>query len=199
MELFFIVLGSYVAGSFPTSYIIARMARGIDIREHGSGNPGATNVFRVVGPAAGAVTFIIDASKGLAPVLIAASLTGHHPVYMIAAGIGAIAGHMWTFFLKFRGGKGVATAAGVFTALLPLPTLFGLMIFAAALLATRYVSLGSMLGALSLPVSAVIRKEPPAFVVFAAIVSLAVVVRHRANIVRLLAGTEQPIIRKEEK
>jgi acyl phosphate:glycerol-3-phosphate acyltransferase len=200
MHLILWLTGAYLIGAVPAGYIVVRMAKGIDIREHGSGNPGATNVFRVIGPFAGILTYVIDFLKGYLPVYLALRFAPGDPESIAAAaGLCAIAGHIWTVFLRFRGGKGVATASGVFLALLPLPTLFAIGTFAAVLLITRYVSLGSIIAALMLPAASLIRKEPAALTLFAAGAALLIIARHRSNIGKLIAGTEHRFGAKTER
>jgi glycerol-3-phosphate acyltransferase PlsY len=188
MELALWFLGAYLAGAIPTSYILGKMLKGIDIREHGSGNAGATNVFRVLGPAPAVVTLLVDALKGYIPV----ALTLQHFDVQVCAVVGlcAIVGHIWSVFLKFRGGKGVATAAGVFLALLPEPTLFAVGVFTLVLLFTRYVSLGSILAAVTLVTYTWLRNEPLLLSVLATVAGLLIIFRHRSNIVKLIRGEE---------
>src|SRR5262245_58248155 len=133
---------SLLAGSFPTGFLLTYWLKGVDIRTLGSGNPGATNVMRSVGKTAGVVTLIVDIFKGWICVFIAQKLF-HNPWEPIAAGFAVVAGHTWSPFLKFRGGKGVATSAGVFAALLPVPLGVAVAAFAIGLLMTKHVSVGS--------------------------------------------------------
>lgn len=184
---------AYLAGAVPTGYLAGKFFKGIDIREHGSKNPGATNVFRVVGTTAGIITFIVDALKGFLPVYIAAKYFSFGQFFPIAVGLSAIAGHMWTIFLKFRGGKGVATGAGVFLALLPLPTLFALIIFAIVLFFTKYVSMGSIIAAFSLPVFAILLNKPKIHIFVSLIVAAAIILKHRSNIKKLIEGKEHKV------
>lgn len=184
------MLVAYLLGSIPTGYLLAKWLKGIDIREHGSGNPGATNVFRVVGKTAGILTLMIDCLKGYLPVQIV--LLGHSLNLQQAAliGLSAIAGHNWTIFLRFRGGKGVATSAGVFLALLPVPSLIAIGFFLVALATTRHVSIGSMLGALSLCVSTWIFTASRFLTLLTLFCALLILFLHRENIQRLLHGQE---------
>lgn len=190
--LFFI--GAYLSGSIPTSYIITKLVKGIDIRQYGSGNPGATNVFRAAGPVPGAITLILDFLKGLIPVLLALKYFGHDKlIYAMIAGLFAVSGHIWTIFLKFRGGKGVATATGVFVALLPFPTLYAFILFLAVLFLSRYVSLSSMTAALFLPVFAVLRNEPKLLIIFSVLTAIVIIYKHKSNIKNLASGKERKI------
>jgi glycerol-3-phosphate acyltransferase PlsY len=186
-----ILLGflSYLAGGIPSGYIVARRLKGIDIREHGSGNPGAANVYRIVGFGAGWATMIFDALKGYLPVLLAGRVfPGLWPA--IACGALAIVGHVWTPFLGFRGGKGVATSSGVFLALMPAPMLFSVAAFVLATALTKHISAGSMCGALTLPVAAFAVGEPRPLALMSVAVSALILVRHTSNFKRLLRGKE---------
>jgi glycerol-3-phosphate acyltransferase PlsY len=179
------------------------MARGIDIREHGSGNLGATNVYRVLGPRWGLPTLLLDMAKGALPVWLAprlpplAAFPGGPEWCAIAAGLAAIAGHVWTFLAGFRGGKGVATAAGVVLALAPLAFAGVVTIFVLTLALTRYVSLGSVLGALALPVIVAVTVPggvgSPRFAL-AVVLAALVVVRHKENLRRLARGEERRFV-----
>lgn len=190
MRYFFILI-AFLFGSIPFGYIIAKLFKGIDIREHGSGNPGATNVFRVVGPVAGVTAFIFDCLKGFLPVI----LTSHFfpetgSVYLIFVGLASISGHLYTPFLGFKGGKGVATGTGVYLALMPGLTLIGALVFIVTFALSRYVSLSSIIGGLSVAVIAWAIKMPFSISVFATLTEILIIYTHRANIQRLLNGTE---------
>jgi acyl phosphate:glycerol-3-phosphate acyltransferase len=192
------VIGSYLLGSIPAAYIAGK-AKGVDLRKHGSGNLGATNVFRVLGAKIGAAVFAFDMAKGALPVLFfprwvaAADMPTQDPVvYAIICGVAAIVGHVRPIYLKFgKGGKGVATAAGVFLGLAPVQTLLTLLIFAVVLLVSGYVSLGSLTAAVALPIllGAMVGVRSPLFAV-SVVIALFVFWTHRANIARLRAGEE---------
>ena len=181
---------SYLAGGIPSGYLIARQLKGIDIREHGSGNPGAANVYRVVGTGAGIATLVVDALKGFVPVLLADRLYPDRLWVPILCGSLAILGHVWTIFLRFRGGKAVATSGGVFLALAPKPLILSLAVFAAGAGASRHISVGSMTAALAFPIFAVLFKTPKPVTAMAVAVSALILVRHIPNLRRLLAGGE---------
>jgi len=183
-----LVVFAYLLGSIPTGYIIGLMA-GVDVRASGSGNVGATNVARVVGKREGIMTLLGDAGKGLLPVLIA-SVAGLTPEWVAAAGVAAFLGHVFPVFLKFKGGKGVATALGVFLGIVPLATLLLIGVFAAVVFATRMVSLSSLAAAVLAPVVVWLLAYPRAFVAASTLVAIVIILRHRANIGRLIAGTE---------
>ena len=195
MTLVLALLAAYAIGSIPAAYLAGK-SRGIDLRKHGSGNLGATNVFRVLGPRIGVAVFLFDMLKGALPVLyfwrwVDPSIAS--PVIVqILCGIAAITGHVRPMWLGFgKGGKGVATAGGVFLALAPVETSLALAAFAVTLLASGYVSLGSLVAATLLPVLLLIRDgaRAPLFIV-CAIVAVFVFWTHRANIDRLRQGTE---------
>ena len=185
---------AYVAGSMPSAYIAGK-ARGIDLRKHGSGNLGATNVIRVLGAKIGLVVFAFDVAKGALPVVFLPPRTVPFAPQVwiaIACGVAAILGHTRPVFLFFkRGGKGVATAAGVFLALAPIQTLLILIVFAVVLLTSGYVSLGSLICASLLPVLIGVTLGPrsPVFAI-SVLVAVFVFWTHRANIARLRRGEE---------
>ena len=203
MSLVLALVVAYAAGSIPAAYLAGQW-KGIDLRKHGSGNLGATNVFRVLGPRIGAAVFAFDMLKGALPVLYLwrivdpALLT--KDIVMILCGVAAIAGHVRPLWLGFgKGGKGVATAGGVFLALAPIETGLALAAFSLTLFASGYVSLGSMIAAVLLPVLLFIRYGPsPLFWVCTAI-ALFVFWTHRANIQRLRQGTENRFGKREGK
>jgi glycerol-3-phosphate acyltransferase PlsY len=185
---------AYLMGSIPTAYLAGKLTRGIDLREHGSGNLGATNVYRVLGPRIAVLVLLVDASKGAIPVLVFPGLTNspRPDLWAIGYAVAAIAGHVRSVFLLWRGGgKGVATAAGAFLALAPIPSLVALAIFIVVLLAWGYVSLGSLTAAVALPLVIGLRDGPrsPLFAV-SALVAAFVFWTHRANIARLRRGEE---------
>lgn len=194
MEPIVALVLSYLSGSIPFAAIAGRL-RGVDLRKQGSGNLGATNVFRVLGWKIGLLVFLADALKGALPVLYLPPriVDSREPiVWAIACGVAAIAGHVRPVFLKLRrGGKGVATAAGVFFALAPIPMAITFAVFVVVVLATGYVSLGSMLSAIVLPTLLLVTLGPrsPLFVV-SAVIAAFVFWTHRSNIGRLRRGEE---------
>jgi acyl phosphate:glycerol-3-phosphate acyltransferase len=193
------LLVAYLCGSIPAAYLAGR-AHGVDLRKHGSGNLGATNVVRVLGAKVGALVFAFDVAKGALPVaLLPRWVQEPRPdLWAIAFGLAAIVGHVRPVFLLGRGGgKGVATASGVFIALAPVPMLASLATFAAVLYATGYVSLGSLSGAIVLPVALLITRGPtsPLFLI-SSVVAAFVFWTHRANIGRLRRGEEHRFARR---
>jgi len=186
-----VVLGAYLLGAIPFGYLIYRARSGRDIRAEGSGNIGATNVMRRAGPAAGIATLLLDAAKGYVAVWLAARLSGGAPWVIAAAAVAALLGHTFPVYLRFRGGKGVATALGVFAALAPRSILLALVVFAITLAAFRYVSLSSIVASAAFPVLALLLDSPQRPVVLGAFVcSALIIVKHSSNIRRLLVGTE---------
>jgi len=181
---------AYLLGGIPTGYLVAKRVKGIDIRQFGSGNPGAANVYRVVGRGAGWVTLTVDALKGFLPVILARQFYPTEYASLIGVGALAIFGHIWTIYLRFSGGKGVATSCGVFAALLPVPTLACFGVFVVAVALSGHISVGSMIGSAALPVFAWLRGEPTELVVMAAVVAALILVKHVPNIRRLLGRRE---------
>ena len=183
------VLAGYLAGSIPTGYWLVRALRGEDIRKVGSGNIGATNVWRTYGARLGAPVMALDVAKGFVPALLATIFVGH--LAGVLAGGAAMLGHWRPVFMRFaRGGKVVATCGGAFLGVAPVVGGIGAAVWILVFAVSRYASVASIAAALSLPVTAVALGEPWPVDVFAGIAALAVLVLHRANITRLRAGTE---------
>jgi glycerol-3-phosphate acyltransferase PlsY len=203
MDLLLIIGISYLIGSFPTAIIAGKLLKGIDIRQHGSGNAGATNVFRVLGWKTGLGALLIDMLKGFAPVFWLAGMLCKNPenlvYFQIVAAIAAILGHIWTIFAGFKGGKGVGTSAGVFAALAPWPLAAALLGFIIVVAIWRYVSLGSLFAALVflgvlLAQKFVFNIEIPlVLLALGILVVILIWTAHRQNISRLLNGTENKI------
>jgi glycerol-3-phosphate acyltransferase PlsY len=179
---------AYLLGSIPFSYIVARL-KGIDVRTVGSGNVGATNVMRSAGRAAGLAAFVLDFAKGSAATWTALRLAG--PNVAAAAAVVAVLGHMYPVWLSFKGGKGVATGAGAFLPIIPIPAMAGLLTFAVVAGLTRYASIGSIAGASALPIAAVFIGAPMACIAAATAAAVLIIVKHRANLARIAAGTER--------
>ncbi len=194
-----LALGSFFTGSIPFAYIFARLYGGIDIREHGSGNPGASNVYRVIGPVPGIIVFILDTLKGALPVLLVGRLiqNDYSLYYEISAGFLTAAGHIWSPFLRFQGGKGVATSLGIFIIIFPEGIVMSAVLAAIAILVTRIFSVGSLIGAVFLPVSyfIVYWKDPwnsknSGILILSLLSLILIVYRHRDNLKRLRQGKE---------
>jgi len=210
INLLALIFISYLLGSIPNSIIISKMAKGIDIREHGSGNAGGTNVIRVLGFKLGLSVIFLDALKGaLAVVVVARLFVGTMPfnnatpfddltVIQIIAGISAVIGHIWTIFAGFKGGKGIATAMGMLLFLITIDMLIAVGVFVIVVSISRYVSLGSILAAVSVPLALVVREnifqvDIPGYhtlIFFIIPLSALVIFTHRKNIARLLNGNE---------
>jgi glycerol-3-phosphate acyltransferase PlsY len=190
------VVLAYGIGAIPSGYLIGKVFRRIDIREHGSGNIGATNTLRVLGKPAGIAALILDVAKGVVAVTVLAGVAASGrsplslPVMKVLLGIAAIAGHNWTVFLRFKGGKGVATSAGVFLGIAWLPVLIAAAVFAVVVLSTRIVSVGSMSAAVVLPLAMLMVGSEREFIWFSIVVAGLVLLRHSSNIKRLLQGKE---------
>jgi glycerol-3-phosphate acyltransferase PlsY len=197
MTLWLLTLAlAYLLGSIPFGYLLVRVFRKEDVRAIGSGNIGATNVARAGGTTLGLLTLLFDALKGYVAVLIAAHLapnTAHGPSTLaVAAAVAAVLGHVFPVWLRFRGGKGIATALGVFLALVPLVALAAVGIFALIVATTRLVSLGSVVAAISIPICALllVPHRSAALLAGLSFISLLSILKHHANIMRLLQGTE---------
>jgi glycerol-3-phosphate acyltransferase PlsY len=189
MTAVLVVLGGYLLGSMPFGYWVVRLLKGEDVRTAGSGNIGATNVWRTYGKAYGIPIVVLDVAKGFVPALVGTLLVGE--LVGVLAGGAAMLGHWRPLFLGFqKGGKTVATAGGTFFGVAPLLGAIGLVIWVIVFLLSRYASLASMATAVSLPFVGLVLGEPWPVIVFASIAGVAVLVLHKANIARLRAGTE---------
>lgn len=210
LSLSIVFVLAYLVGSIPTSILVAKVKRGIDIREHGSGNAGGTNVIRVMGLKVGLVVIAFDILKGYAATMFVPKLmygpipfTNRTPfddftIVQVVCGCAAVLGHIWTIFGGFRGGKGIATAGGMLLGLAPIEVLVSFIIFSLVFVASRYVSLGSLSAAVALPLTMFFREnifhvdiEGYGTLIFFSIgISLLLIYTHRANVKRLLEGTE---------
>ena len=191
-----LVLAAYLLGSIPNGLLIARL-KGVDLQKVGSGNIGATNVFRCVGKGWGIAAFVLDAVKGFVPAYVFPRLMEAAPAWLgLACGIAAVAGHNWPVWLKFKGGKGVSTSAGMLLGIAPAAVGIGFAVFAVVVALTRWVSLGSILAAIAVPAAYLALNGAENRLLAGALVlmGLLVVVKHRANVRRLLAGTEPRIV-----
>jgi acyl phosphate:glycerol-3-phosphate acyltransferase len=190
-----IPLIAYLLGSVPFGLIVGALFGGKDVRNVGSGNIGATNVSRAAGPFAGILTLLLDAAKGSAAVVLAARVTGDSATWMIVAGLGALVGHCYPVWLKFKGGKGVATAAGIFLVLSPWALSLALAVFILVVVFWRFVSLGSIAAAAAIPLLMYFLwapgHAPPMTVSLGSLaISVLVLYKHDANMQRLVEGTE---------
>ncbi|MBD2845181.1 glycerol-3-phosphate 1-O-acyltransferase PlsY [Paenibacillus sp. IB182496] len=181
---------SYLLGSLSFSILIAKWVKGIDIRDHGSGNAGATNTLRVLGKGPAIVVLVLDAAKGVAAVLLAGWLADGEQWTMAACGLAAIAGHNWPVWFRFKGGKGIATTVGALAALAFFPALYAGLLAIAVIALTRYVSLGSLVFAAAAPLLIFVMRLPVPFLAAALVLCLLAFIRHRTNIAKLLSGQE---------
>ena len=191
MELLVAIISGYLLGSVSFGIIVTKWLRGVDIRQYGSGNTGMTNVMRTIGKGPAVLVLLGDALKGAVSVGIGLSMGS--TVYAVIAGLAAMAGHTYPLFHGFRGGRGVATGFGVILTLTPDVTLIALFIFFAIVFFTRYVSLGSILAASSVPLTMTILEKPLPILLFGVLGAGFVIYRHKENIKRLLNGTEYKI------
>ena len=186
-----ILIGAYLLGGVPFGYLLVRWRTGQDVRGMGSGNIGATNVLRTTGRAAGIATLLLDIGKGYFAVWLAGRLTSGDPLWMSAAAVAVMLGHAFPIFLKFRGGKAVASFVGAYLCLTPAPLLAVICVFVIAVAASRYISLGSILAAACFPLAVWLISRPPWPVLAAAAFSGAFIIwRHASNIQRLRSGAE---------
>ncbi len=192
-------VASYFLGSIPTGFLWAK-ARGIDIRKVGSGNIGATNVMRALGKGPGAAVLFLDAAKGCLPVFVAPRIFPNvdNNALQITCCIFVIAGHDWTCWLRFKGGKGVATSAGALLAFLPLPLFCALGVWGIVFAIGRYVSLGSICAAVTMPIATWFLTKNTTLFVFTIVLGAVIIYNHKSNIQRLLTGTENRIGRRKE-
>jgi acyl phosphate:glycerol-3-phosphate acyltransferase len=213
-----IIILSYLAGSIPSSIIVSKAVKGIDIREHGSGNAGGTNVMRVLGWKHGVLVILLDAMKGaFAVVVIARLYFGPLPfenaspfddftLVQIIAGVSAVIGHVFTIFAGFKGGKGIATALGMLLMIITIDMLIAVGVFVLVVSISKYVSLGSLLAAVSIPVTLILRENVfhvdisgyNTLLPFVIFLSLFVIYTHRKNVVRLFNGTESKVSFKKK-
>jgi len=186
------LIASYLLGAVPTSYLAARLLRGIDLREHGSRNLGATNLYRVLGWRYAVPVGLLDAAKGLVPVLVFAPRVSTSELFALICGLVAVVGHVFSVFVGFKGGKGVATAAGVMLGLTPAALGVAVLVWAALVYLTGYVSVGSIAAAAIFPLAVYLLEPPdqPAMLWLDIAVAAAIIWLHRGNIQRLFKGTE---------
>lgn len=187
------ILAAYLLGAIPTSYLAGKVGRGIDLREHGSKNLGATNVYRILGWKYAIPVALFDIAKGAIPVLFFSRWAGaaEHPWLPVVLGGAAVLGHMFSPYVSFKGGKGVATAAGMFLALAPVAVLLAILVWGSCLWLTGYVSLSSIIAVGSVPLWVALLQPNSQYGFWASIALVALIVfAHRRNIARLLAGTE---------
>jgi len=206
MKAVLFITACYLVGAIPTAYIFAKILKGIDIRQHGSGNVGSTNAMRVLGKLPGIATLVIDMLKGFIMVIVAnyfaatyleKGISAHFFVAVCALAI--ICGHNWPVYIKFKGGKGVATTCGVFFAIAPVSGFFAILIWIGTLFISKYVSLSSLAALGCLPLIMKLRHEPSSYVILSIVLFFMTAIRHRSNIARLLKGQENKISSKNTK
>jgi glycerol-3-phosphate acyltransferase PlsY len=192
MATLFALVASYLVGAIPTSYLVGRLFKGIDLREHGSKNLGATNLYRVLGWRYAVPVGLFDMAKGAVPVLLFAPRVSSSELFALLCGVTAVVGHVFSAFVRFKGGKGVATAAGVMLGLAPAALGVALLVWLVLVYLTGYVSLGSIAAAAVFPLAVLLLERPTRAEILWIDVALAagIVWLHRANIRRLLNGTE---------
>lgn len=194
-----IIIAAYLIGSIPVGLLVGKALFRVDIRALGSGNLGATNAYRILGPVPGIAVFAVDVAKGAAPVLVALRLSGGpvdamHSGILVLTGMAAIAGHNWSLYLGFKGGKGVSTAGGVLLVLFPVITGILFIIWLAVLFTIRYVSLASIVISLAFPALVIaFYRHNPVYIAFSVVAAAVVIFKHRSNIGRMLGGMEPRI------
>ena len=195
MKYVLVSIIAYLMGNIATAYLVSRAFGKIDIREHGSGNSGSTNVFRVLGAKPAVIVFLGDVLKGTAAVLIGRYLGGSYGE--ILAGIFVVAGHNWPILLGGKGGKGIATTIGLMLPIDPLMVVLILIVGIIVIITTRYVSLASIVGVTIYPIAMIITQKPLEYIIFSLVLSSVAIFKHRSNIERLLKGTESKFGQKK--
>ena len=200
MVIFLAIISAYLLGSIPTAYIYGKLYKGIDIRQHGSGNVGATNVFRILGKTPGIIVLVLDILKGVLAVACVPDIFGLTDVcYRLVLALCVVIGHNWTIFLKFKGGKGIATSLGVLIGLtikiasIRPVLLLTLAVWIISFLISQIISLASMIAAVCLPFIMIFTAQPFEIVCLGVVFCVFVVIRHRPNIKRLLSGKESRV------
>lgn len=193
MKIALVITICYLLGSIPFGYIVGKLFKKIDIRELGSGNIGATNVFRILGPSLASLVLIGDIGKGIFSVYLVRYLNINNLLILTIAGLVVICGHDWSLFLGFKGGKGIATTFGVVFALNPTISILALIIWGVVLVTTRYVSLSSIFAVISIFIFTILFKQPYEYIIFSAIILVLGIFNHKDNIKRLRSGNERKI------
>lgn len=198
MKIALIILGCYLLGSIPFGYIAGKLFKKIDIRELGSGNIGATNVFRILGPSLASLVLISDICKGIFSIYLAQYFNIDNLLILTIAGLAVICGHDWSLFLGFKGGKGIATTFGVIFALNPIISILAIVVWVIVMIITRYASLSSILAVISIMIFTILFKQPYEYIIFSAIIILLSIFKHKENIKRLRSGNERKIGKKSK-
>ena len=193
MKTALIIISCYLLGSIPFGYIVGKLFKKVDIREFGSGNIGATNVFRILGPSLASLVLIGDIGKGIFSIYLVQYLNIDNLLIITIAGLAVICGHDWSLFLGFKGGKGIATTFGVVFALNPTISILALIIWGVVLITTRYVSLSSIFAVISIFIFTILFKQPYEYIIFSAIILILGIFKHKENIERLKSKKERKI------
>ena len=193
MKIALIIISCYLLGSIPFGYIVGKLFKKVDIRELGSGNIGATNVFRILGPSLASLVLIGDIGKGILSIYLVQYLNIDNLLIITIAGLAVICGHDWSLFLGFKGGKGIATTFGVVFALNPTISILALIIWGVVLITTRYVSLSSIFAVISIFIFTILFKQPYEYIIFSAIILILGIFQHKENIERLKSKKERKI------
>lgn len=198
MKIALIILGCYLLGSIPFGYIAGKLFKKIDIRELGSGNIGATNVFRILGPSLASLVLISDIGKGIFSIYLVQYFNIDNLLILTIAGLAVICGHDWSLFLGFKGGKGIATTFGVIFALNPIISILAIVVWVVVMIITRYASLSSILAVISIMIFTILFKQPYEYIIFSAIITVLSIFKHKENIKRLRSGNERKIGKKSK-
>ena len=193
MKIALIIISCYLLGSIPFGYIVGKLFKKVDIRELGSGNIGATNVFRILGPSLASLVLIGDIGKGILSIYLVQYLNIDNLLIITIAGLAVICGHDWSLFLGFKGGKGIATTFGVVFALNPTISILALIIWGVVLITTRYVSLSSIFAVISIFIFSILFKQPYEYIIFSAMIMILGIFKHKENIKRLKSKKERKI------
>jgi glycerol-3-phosphate acyltransferase PlsY len=198
MKTALIIISCYLLGSIPFGYIVGKLFKKVDIRELGSGNIGATNVFRILGPSLASLVLIGDIGKGIFSIYLVQYFNIDNLLIITIAGLAVICGHDWSLFLGFKGGKGIATTFGVVFGLNPTISILALIIWAVIVITTRYVSLSSIFAVISIFIFSILFKQPYEYIIFSAIIMILGIFKHKENIKRLKLKKERKIGEKIE-
>jgi len=198
MKIVLVIIICYVLGSIPFGYIVGKLFKKMDIREYGSGNIGATNAFRILGPSLASLVVIGDIGKGILSIYLVQYLNIDNLFILTIAGLAVICGHDWSIFLGFKGGKGIATTFGVIFVLNPIISFLGLIVWGVVVIATRYVSLASIFAVISFFILTILFKQPYEYILFSAIILVLGIFNHKENIKRLRLNKERKIGEKIE-
>jgi len=193
MKIVLVIISCYLLGSIPFGYIVGKLFKKVDIRELGSGNIGATNAFRILGPSLASLVLLGDVGKGILSIYLVRFLNIDNLLILTIAGLAVICGHDWSLFLRFKGGKGIATTFGVVFALNPIISVLALTVWGIVVITTRYVSLSSVSAVISIFIFAILFKQPYEYIIFSAIILILGIFQHKENIERLKSKKERKI------